>query len=356
MKKTKYFVAFLALVCTGFSACKKGNDDKTIIPKEISCPMSKEDLEATTPPTYTQLLEAYETVISKDSSLLNDKDLLFCKIYKNINDNTGQLKTTNSPFFGELNKEEWELFKSDATKGMAAVQAAMTALTVTEITFPCDNKEGFHNNKSDAFRHAFWNAFMSKMADSSFARKFATAHEALSENTKETAMDLHNNKVGRDIAAKYKNATPSEIAKIISQQRFIFVSDPSKSIPKEYDDALIFFAGNRAFDGTFTGSLTNPDSGGPWDATFTFSQCDNTLRGKLKITRGSSLQERRFTGTIDSSNNIKLNIESPHIDENPNGVIYCKNMVMTLNSNTTNMSGSWTSSSCSQGGTVTLSR
>lgn len=66
-------------------------------------------------------------------------------------------------------------------------------------------------DKSDAFRHAIWNALMSKYTSEAWAYQFATAHEMKSDEELNKLnpgdgklelihqlMDLHNNKVGRD--------------------------------------------------------------------------------------------------------------------------------------------------------------
>jgi len=62
------------------------------------------------------------------------------------------------------------------------------------------------NDKSDAFRHCFWSALLSKDLGYTNALKFTTAHESSPHNpTNEKAMDLHNNKVGLSIGQNKKS-------------------------------------------------------------------------------------------------------------------------------------------------------
>jgi hypothetical protein len=60
--------------------------------------------------------------------------------------------------------------------------------------------EGAHNGMQDALRHAMWNCLMTHSIGAEDAKMFADAHEESSTNAWETAMDLNNNAVGRDVA------------------------------------------------------------------------------------------------------------------------------------------------------------
>ena len=56
------------------------------------------------------------------------------------------------------------------------------------------------NDKSDAFRHCFWSAILTREIGYSGAFRFTTAHELSALNPKdEKEMDLHNNGVGLSI-------------------------------------------------------------------------------------------------------------------------------------------------------------
>ena len=64
-----------------------------------------------------------------------------------------------------------------------------------------------HNDTVDAFRHAYASFRMSQQMGQRTAKWFMDAHEISSPNPwSETAMDLWNNAVGRELAADYNNA------------------------------------------------------------------------------------------------------------------------------------------------------
>lgn len=70
----------------------------------------------------------------------------------------------------------------------------------------------------DAFRHAYWNALLTKEFGPEWTTQFTTAHEALPGNPAvREAMDLYNNEVGRQIAINNPNATNEELATLIRQ-------------------------------------------------------------------------------------------------------------------------------------------
>lgn len=67
----------------------------------------------------------------------------------------------------------------------------------------------------DAFRHAYWNALMTREFGSEFAEQFATAHEGSADTSDAEAMDLYNNEVGRRIAMENPDASPQELADLV---------------------------------------------------------------------------------------------------------------------------------------------
>lgn len=74
---------------------------------------------------------------------------------------------------------------------------------------------------NDAFRHAYWNARMTAEFGVKWAEQYATAHEAVPETVNNSsvreAMDLYNNKVGRQIALDNPRASPAELADKVKQ-------------------------------------------------------------------------------------------------------------------------------------------
>lgn len=75
---------------------------------------------------------------------------------------------------------------------------------------------GAEDGHNDAFRHAYWNALMTKHFGEDFAEAFGSAHEGVPGNPADKeAMDLHNNQVGRRIAAENPDASDEELAELV---------------------------------------------------------------------------------------------------------------------------------------------
>lgn len=85
---------------------------------------------------------------------------------------------------------------------------------------PADRQREWVGNDGhrDAFRHAYWNALMTREFGAEWTQQFATAHEGLPGNPADReAMDLYNNEVGRQIALANPNASPEELATLVQQ-------------------------------------------------------------------------------------------------------------------------------------------
>jgi len=66
-----------------------------------------------------------------------------------------------------------------------------------------------HNDDSDAFRHCFWSAILSRELGFQKALQFTTFHESRSDNPPaEKEMDLHNNFVGLNIGKQFIHIAP----------------------------------------------------------------------------------------------------------------------------------------------------
>lgn len=77
---------------------------------------------------------------------------------------------------------------------------------------------GAEDGHQDAFRHAYWNALMTREYGPDFAAAFGTAHEGVPGNPSDReAMDLYNNEVGRRIAIENPDASPEELAGLVEQ-------------------------------------------------------------------------------------------------------------------------------------------
>jgi hypothetical protein len=83
--------------------------------------------------------------------------------------------------------------------------------------------DGPHNGMQDAFRHTMWNCLMTISIGADGAKMFADAHEESSENALETAMDLQNNAVGREIAGYPSTTCATEVWNAWDQNRLMIL-------------------------------------------------------------------------------------------------------------------------------------
>lgn len=80
-------------------------------------------------------------------------------------------------------------------------------------------KEWINNDgHRDAFRHAYWNALLTKEFGVEWTQQFTTAHEGRPDNPADReAMDLYNNEVGRQIALVNLRASDERLADLVEQ-------------------------------------------------------------------------------------------------------------------------------------------
>eukprot|EP00045_Choanoeca_perplexa_P016291 m.218244 g.218244 ORF g.218244 m.218244 type:complete len:947 (+) comp17217_c0_seq3:2423-5263(+) len=80
-----------------------------------------------------------------------------------------------------------------------AVKACLSAKTADDAAYSTDFT-GTSNGKHDAMRHCAWNCLMTRSIGADQAKKVGDLHEACRKNMcEETAMDLHNNMIGREL-------------------------------------------------------------------------------------------------------------------------------------------------------------
>jgi len=95
--------------------------------------------------------------------------------------------------YGKLKAAEKKYIKENPHHIPAIIESKSTAYTETKARFGYNG----HKDKTDAFRHCFWSAVLSRDIGYENAIKFTTAHENFPDNPKhEKEMDLHNNKAG----------------------------------------------------------------------------------------------------------------------------------------------------------------
>lgn len=124
-----------------------------------------------------------------------------------------------------------------------------------ETLLICDKLFGTkHQNHSreNAFRHALWNIIIAKNCYTpkrsaanviEWAEKITTLHEKMAPNKPlETAMDLHNNKVGLTLFEEEKlyQKPLSEIKKILLQKMELGVKVSSEEEIKQHTDKMVY--------------------------------------------------------------------------------------------------------------------
>jgi hypothetical protein len=111
-----------------------------------------------------------------------------------------------------LNQCEKNLILSDITYASQAISVYLNSKIAEEMTFQIFLRNGW-NDCSDAFRHAYWNALMTKSNGVLSATLFGTAHECVSgQPNLENNMDLHNNSIGREVAMNNNSMNNTELA------------------------------------------------------------------------------------------------------------------------------------------------
>ncbi|MEE4022961.1 hypothetical protein V1Y59_07730 [Gordonia sp. PKS22-38] len=80
-------------------------------------------------------------------------------------------------------------------------------------------RESLSDGHGDAFRHAYWNALLTKEFGAEWTEQYTTAHEGLGGNpANREAMDLYNNELGRSVAEANPDASAEELADLIAAE------------------------------------------------------------------------------------------------------------------------------------------
>jgi hypothetical protein len=118
--------------------------------------------------------------------------------------------------WNRLNDREKNIIKWDVQfyKVIDINSNADLATTMTISIYGMNGK----GDKSDAFRHALWQALNVQDVGKSFTQKWSDAHEystPAGEVRTDLYMDIHNNDVGIEIGKNNPDATPEELSEII---------------------------------------------------------------------------------------------------------------------------------------------
>ncbi|MFA9397215.1 MAG: hypothetical protein ACERKV_02985 [Clostridiaceae bacterium] len=174
-----------------------------------------------------QLLQTVDDYKSRNPEATEDEILIFFE--NQILENSKQLETSSNNITSrsitnidytkflptttsELGPTEKSVFNSDPLKGAMALCDAQYAIDATIASW--SNSNGYHNDNADAFRHSLWNALMSKHCGTSYAERFANAHETDNPNNDklERDMDINNNSVGRNLGISKPYNYPNGMA------------------------------------------------------------------------------------------------------------------------------------------------
>ncbi|MGW1739040.1 WXG100 family type VII secretion target [Nocardia sp. NPDC001965] len=74
------------------------------------------------------------------------------------------------------------------------------------------------DDQTDAFRHAYWNALMTREFGEDWTKEYTFKHEGRPDNASvREAMDLYNNEIGRTIALQNPDASPEELQDLVKE-------------------------------------------------------------------------------------------------------------------------------------------
>ncbi|MDT7828972.1 hypothetical protein RQM65_09890 [Pricia sp. S334] len=290
MKNFKFMFLFTLLLLT---SCSKDDEEKMEDAGGIGL-ISEEEFNAVLPPTYIQFNETYEKVVKSDKALLHDTSKLSRAIFDEIADaNTSSEapKSDDTDVFFDLSssmtKAEWRLVLTSPLEAFNGIPSIQVSYDHAVMFYPCDEDVAFIGAKASALKHALWSALMLKNTNEEFAEKMSAARETLTKDKDLKAMNLHNNAFGIQLGSKFPEASEEQLLVLLLEQNYTMVKNGSNITDKL--DALVFLKGKRQFDMVMEGSLSNPDSGAPWDIKINFSHCWNTVRGRFVMVRGEAL-------------------------------------------------------------------
>lgn len=112
--------------------------------------------------------------------------------------------------YKSMNEQEQRVCRNEPYDCKRAKDTAPDAYEHTERRY---GRNG-NGDTSDAFRHCIWSAFMTKRANSGFAKRFGDAHENGDKNqpSNDYWMDLHNNSWGREAGRNYEGYSDNQVA------------------------------------------------------------------------------------------------------------------------------------------------
>ena len=119
-----------------------------------------------------------------------------------------------------LNPQEKHILKYDI-RFSTAIRVNSNAKLASSMAKKAFLGEGGKGGKTDAYRHAMWQALNVQSIGEKMTRKWSDAHEystTADEVETDLIMDIHNNDVGIEIGKQNPDASPEQLGEIIKQR------------------------------------------------------------------------------------------------------------------------------------------
>jgi RHS repeat-associated protein len=109
-----------------------------------------------------------------------------------------------------LSDEEWQYLMDNKLAAPGIAAATLQAYNKAAELYP----NSLHSGEGDAFRHAYWNALITRYASAEHAEAFTSLHEKVGGGPAiENTMDMHNNAMGRSLALEQRWTTVGWVPK-----------------------------------------------------------------------------------------------------------------------------------------------
>ncbi|MDR2192381.1 MAG: hypothetical protein LBO62_05855 [Endomicrobium sp.] len=199
--KSDGYDIFTQTLSSGFSETQIIFINTSASPQIITCAAFLDPLRPDVQPIGFDLPEIYEEYEKYKDEILSELDKLLIKLSKKIPRlNVGDHKSIEDNIHDKL-----DLFFFFLDGGIAWFH--------TKTRFGKNSED----SENDAFRHALWNALMTRDIGTQKAEEFSENHELPSTQDKGRKMDLHNNRVGREIAERLLKSGDGSIKSFIDE-------------------------------------------------------------------------------------------------------------------------------------------
>lgn len=214
----------LANCVPAVSAANCKNTDNTISEAQMLECIDIEELHA----DIVTYIEKHPEATEKK---INDYVLKTIRNMYEVSCEEGEASTRSITYYGyTLNDAEEELFYENPWKAINSCYYGLVATNGTIDVFGYNRAD----DASDAYRHTYWNALMTRHIDYTWASRWATAHE-YGHSGLSTTMDLWNNAKGRGIGADYPSASDSYLS-----SKVIVALNSGNQLKKIVNDVLVY--------------------------------------------------------------------------------------------------------------------